>query len=263
MALNARGKVMLGLALLMLTLSGCLSGNDQVKQFDTLYASLSGQQMVPVKTTTAGGYGQLQVSAAKHVTGFVQLSGVTATDVVIYAAPRGSNDTAIMPIASLSDQGGGRWEITDAPLSDGEHQAFLNEEFYFLVEASGGLIRGQLDTRVLAKNATLNGNQVVPPVSSTASATGILVVDVPTDIANGAVRMASGSPTPTDVKLYQGAANFNGSEIAALDQSSSDLDLWLLAPTPLGALQLSDFQVGNSYFEVSTNGTAEIRGQIQ
>lgn len=117
---------------------------------------------------------------------------------------------------------------------------------------------------IVSKTAALSGGEVVPPVVTGASGSGILDVSMETGVVRGSVTLQALPLTAvTAVHVHEGARGVNGSIVIALTNSGTGV--WSVpSDKVLTTAQVNSFIAGNLYFNVRTdaNPNGELRGQI-
>jgi hypothetical protein len=107
----------------------------------------------------------------------------------------------------------------------------------------------------------LSGDQEIPPVTTTGSATGIFSI-APDKTVRGSVTIAG--MTPTVVHIHEAPAGKNGPIVIPLAQTANNV--WSV---PEGAkltdAQYESYKAGNLYYNVHSVAyrAGEIRGQIK
>ena len=227
-------------------------------------ATLDGTQETPPKTTNGFGAGVLVVDESSgKVRGFVVTSGlVDPTAAHVHIAARGTPGAIIVPLTGGPDL----WVVPDAaaPLTADQIAAFKTDGLYFNVHTKAnpdGEIRGQIDKAGTVRQASLDGAQEIPPVTTAALGAGILSVDDATGKVGGFIVTAG--LTGTQAQVYQAARGTRGPIIVPLTGGPS---LWVV-PDGAGAATPAErtaFAADGLYYEVHTtaNPNGEIRGQL-
>jgi hypothetical protein len=186
------------------------------------FAALSGTNEVPAVTTTAAGTGVLALnSTTNQISGFVRTTGITATAAHIHEAAAGVNSAVIVPLTQ-TPAGSGLWVVPAGQiLTAGQAASFNAGSLYFNVHSAanpGGEIRGQImPATVKIGNATLDGTTEVPAASTTASGTGIMVLNSVTRLVYGNISTSGISGTAAHV--HEAAAGVNGPVIVPMTQT--------------------------------------------
>jgi hypothetical protein len=227
-------------------------------------ATLDGTQETPPKTTKGFGAGVLEVDESNgKVRGFVVTFGlVDPTAAHVHIAARGTPGAIIVPLTGGPDL----WVVPDAaaPLTADQLAAFKTDGLYFNVHTKAnpdGEIRGQIDKAGTVRQASLDGAQEIPPVTTAALGAGILSVDDATGKVGGFIVTAG--LTGTQAQVYQAARGTRGPIIVPLTGGPS---LWVV-PDGAGAATPAErtaFAADGLYYEVHTtaNPNGEIRGQL-
>ena len=183
------------------------------------FALLSGDNEVPAVTTAALGTAVLALDpVTSQISGFIKSSGIVATAAHIHEAAAGIDGPIIVTLAE-TPPGSGIWVVpAGATLSATQVDSFNADNLYYNVHSianPGGEIRGQiLAATVKLGNATLEGANEVPSVTTTASGTGIISL-------NSITKQVSGNISTTGVlgtaaHVHEGAAGVNGPVIVPL-----------------------------------------------
>ena len=226
--------------------------------------SMSPAQEVPINTTTASGTGLMVVDpVTKKFTARITLTGMTATAAHIHNAAIGSNGPVIFPLTETVP-GSGIWAAAaDATLTDAQIALLNAGSLYFNAHSTafaGGQVRGQIGRNV--RTASLNGAQEIPLTYSTASGTGILVVDPVTRAASGGITISG--MTAIAAHIHLAAAGLNGPVIVPLTDAGGGV-FNVPAGSVLSADQFRAYKQGELYFNAHSiaNPSGEIRGQIR
>ena len=108
---------------------------------------------------------------------------------------------------------------------------------------------------------TLSGNQEIPPVTTSASGTGTIVIEADKSVS-GSVTISGMSVTVAHI--HEAAAGGNGPIVFPLIKVSDNV--WTVrAGTNLTDAQYESYKAGNLYFNMHsyTHKAGEIRGQIR
>jgi len=253
-------------------------------------ATLTGAGENPPNASTATGRGAIVVNpTTMEITGGMTFSGLTPTTGGhhIHQAPAG-NPTGNGPVIIgllLGSDGATAVVPPNTMLTQAQYNALLAGELYFNVhstnnlcppapDCSAGEIRGQINVSggVIAAVASLNGAQEFPPVTTTATGKGTLVVDSATrdiiiayvthDVANAdAAHIHSGLGPGTNGGVIVGFPNLDTN----FDGAGTNL-AFPPAGSQMTAQNVSDFLINYLYFNVhsTANGNpgGEIRGNI-
>lgn len=242
-----------------------LTDNYAVATFD-----LSGKQEVPMVNTMASGDGYALVDTTDYS---VELTVVTsnlddATAAHIHTGRIGTNGDVLVALEQ-STTDAGTW-VTPA-------NTMINADIFAVLASGGhyvnvhtpantsGEIRGQILTdNYQLVTFPLTGMQEVPAVDTMASGSGYALVNM--DNYHLELRaLTEGVSDATAAHIHTGRIGMNGDVLAALEQSSDNINLW---QTPENILIDADtFAVlssGGHYVNVHTpaNPSGELRGQI-
>jgi mono/diheme cytochrome c family protein len=216
------------------------------------FAALSGANEVPAVTTTASGTGVLTLDPANGmIRGFVKTTGITGTAAHIHEGAVGVAGPVIIPLAE-TPVGSGFWIVpAGQTLTPGQVASFNAGNLYFNVHSTanpGGEIRSQIvAATVKIGNAALDGAKEVPPVTTSASGTGIMVLNSVTRLVAG--NLSTTGMTGTAAHVHEGATGVNGPVI---------IPLTLTPPLGVSTASLPDGAVGAAYSQplAATGGTA-------
>jgi len=227
--------------------------------FSTL---LSGDQEVPANTTKASGYGTVVLDpATKTISGVLVTSGIVGIAAHIHDGLPGVSGPVAIPLSG----GPTVWTVpAGTVLTDAQVARLTAGAYYYNVHttaAPNGEIRGQLAQQV--RFAALTGASEVPPVTTTASGTGVLAFSPTTGQISGFVKTSG--ITGTVAHIHEAAAGVSGGVIVPLTQTPAGSGVWVVAAgQTLTQSQIASFNAGNLYFNVhsAANPSGEIRGQI-
>jgi hypothetical protein len=231
---------------------------------DVFAASMSPAQEVPPPASTATGSGWLSLDPmTRKFTARITVSGMAATAAHIHEAAPGASGPIVFPLSETA-AGSGVWvSAPDATLSAAQLATLAAGGLYFNAHSAaypGGEIRGQIGRSVAF--ARLSGAEEVPPTSSLATGTGILVVEPVTRAASGSITLTG--LVANAAHIHIGAAGTNGPVIVPLTNTVGNV--WTVPTnTRLTADQLKAFKQGNLYYNAHSTlfPGGEIRGQIR
>jgi hypothetical protein len=111
-------------------------------------------------------------------------------------------------------------------------------------------------------SATLNGGEVIPAVTSNASAAAAIIVDLNTRQIKATVITAD--VTATGVNAHEGIKGINGAEVIPFTETSPGRGVWTAASI-LSAEQLEKLKTGTYYINIKSAAfpDGEIRGQVR
>ena len=233
-------------------------------------AKLDGTQENPSVTTTARGTGSFVLNAAGTQLHYhIVFNGLTHTAAHFHNAAAGTNGGVVKDLSFTNNAATGVWSSSDAsqPLTDALLTELLNGRLYVNVHTSanpGGEIRGQvLMTSGVGFMAAIQGGQENPPITTTASGTGSVVLNT-----NGTVgyEVTVTGLTPTASHFHNAPTGTNGGVVKniALTNNSASGTWTSSDPTqPLSDLLLRELIKERLYVNVHTSAFAggEIRGQ--
>jgi len=125
-----------------------------------------------------------------------------------------------------------------------------------LFAAYGGAAWGQQEVKV-----TLSGSQEIPPVTTSASATGVITVGADKSV-RGSVTVSGISPSAAHI--HEAPAGTNGPIIIPLVKTGDNV--WSVAEgAKMSDAQFESYKAGNLYYNVhsATYKGGELRGQIK
>jgi len=241
----------------------------------TFFARLDGSQHEPpvVSDGTGSGFFALSedLTVMRYQITVCDLSSII-TEAHFYKGVFGVAGEVVKTISFSSSMASGEWSATDAtqPLTAELVAALLNGEIYVSVHTAGnqdGEIRGQLiATSGIATMTTLTGSQEVPPVNTTASGTGIFVL-------NREMTEISFDMTVCGLSGPVVQAHFNNSAFGTTGLRMREISfagktargIWRPTdPQRLTPQLVKEFLSGKIYVNVHTmnNQSGEIRGQL-
>jgi hypothetical protein len=229
---------------------------------NTFSALMSGAQEVPVNASTASAYSTFVLDpVANTISGVLVTNGIAGTAAHIHKGAPGVSGPVIFPLTG----GPTIWTLAPTPISAAQITDLTTGQNYVNVHSTalpGGELRGQLTQQL--RFGALSGANEVPPVTSTASATGVLALDPTTNLVSGFVKTSGIAGTVAHV--HEAAAGVNGSVIVPLTETPAGSGLWVVSASqaPLTATQVASFNAGNLYFNVhsAAHPGGEIRSQI-
>jgi hypothetical protein len=147
--------------------------------------------------------------------------------------------------------------------------ALYNGQLYVNIHTGSnplGEIRGQIIFPTAAITTVLSGGEEVPAVTTTATGTGNITVNLGTGAVSGSVTFTGLSSNATLGHIHAGAAGANGGPVISLTGGAGGTSgTWTVpAGTVLAAADLTALINGGLYVNIHTvnNGGGEIRGQI-
>jgi len=246
----------------------------------TFKANLTGAQEVPAVTTNATGTAVLTLTPAGGLNFIVTANGLSGPigGAHFHLGAAGTNGPIIRDITN-SFSGGttatGSWRNTDTPaLVDSVIAAFMAGRIYINIHTAAnpnGEIRGQvLMSSGTSLTASLEGNQEVPAVTTTAKGTAALSLSSVGGVGlvyNITVNGLSG--TITGAHFHLGSIGFNGPVVRDIKNDFKGNTATGVWRTGTGSGALVDSLIvalltGRMYLNIHTaaNPNGEIRGQI-
>lgn len=233
---------------------------------DVRTAVLAGAQEAPPNASTATGKGVVIVDpATRAMSASVTTTGVAGTAAHIHEEVVGVSGAVVFPLTQTA-AASGIW-TGSATLTEAQYTALKSGRFYFNVHSAAfaaGEIRGQIGP--VFGTAAMTGAAEVPPNASTATGTGVIVVD-PVTLAVS-VGMKTVGVVGGNVAHVHGpaASGVNAPAIVPLTQSATIAGNWSAASgAVLTSAQLASLIAGNLYFNAHSLPTypgGEVRGQI-
>lgn len=233
---------------------------------EVVFTDLSGDQEVPAVASAASG---LAASTVNLETGSLTLhlrtSGAdNASAAHLHEGFAGSNGGVLVGL----DQDGGddaHWFVTEAVLDAAALADYRDGRSYVNLHTPanpGGEIRGQVVPQdILVLFTAMDGDQVVPPVTTAAQGTLATTANTKTRrvVANA---NTTGVDDATSAGIHNAPAGQNGPEVLPLAETGTGV--WSAETEPLEADAWFAFRAGELYAQVATPAEAdgEIRGQI-
>ena len=229
-----------------------LSGGEEVPRID---ADASGSAALTFEATTRRTFAHLTLAGLDD-----------ATAAHVHRAFAGANGAIVVPLAQ-DGSAAEHWFADDVELTEEDFDAAARGELYFNAHNAAhpdGVIRGQIVPDGIEVLFTeMDGDQVVPPVTTTATGLAATTTDLTTRSFVANVN-TSGLTDETSGSINLGAAGANGDVLVELTQDSEDPTHWSAAPITLDTAQFAAYEAGETYAIIATDahGAGEIRGQI-
>ncbi|MGE5352419.1 MAG: CHRD domain-containing protein [Acidobacteriota bacterium] len=236
----------------------------------SLSTTLSGDQEVPAVVSVGSGTGTFLLTDAGLVYS-ITVNGLSdPTEAHFHLGALGVSGEVVKPLSISSNRIVGIWSKTDpaAPLTDRWITALLTDSLYVNVHTKAhteGEIRGQIHLEGgIGFYANMTGAQEVPPVNSTAKATGYFVLTHKGLVFNITV---SSKDSIIAAQFYKAPAGMIGGVVRTLNELKGNqaVGIWKFDDAePLSNDILSELMRGNIYLNFMTdkNRTGEIRGQL-
>lgn len=229
----------------------------------TMSITMTGDQQVPAVTTAATGSGSFTLDRSTGaLSGSVTLDGITATAVHIHDGEAGSNGGVIVNLAETASN---TWSVpANTVLTAAQIASFGNGALHLNAHTAAnpaGEIRGQIGREVYT--ASLSGKQETPANSSTATGSGMAVLDPATKALSGSVTVTGISATM--MHIHTGAAGATGGVAVNLSETAAGSGKWAIPfNTVLTDAQVTSLRAGELYFNAHSAAfpAGEIRGQI-
>lgn len=236
-------------------------------------ANINGAQEVPSVTTNATGTGSFvlneEMTEISYEITVCDLSGQINV-AHFHNGPFGVGASPVRNITFTGNTASGKWETTDAtqPLTPQLIQEFLAGRIYVNVHTpanTGGEIRGQLVN--VGLQASLDGNQEVPPVTTNATGTASLELSADRTSLKYDVTVCDLSGQINVAHFHNAPAGVGGNPIKTITFSGNTASgIWSAsdATQPLTSDLLTALLNGGLYVNVHTpaNSGGEIRGQV-
>jgi hypothetical protein len=245
------------------------AANVTVANNPRIAIALSPVETYPLPNSTATGTGELTFNLVTGaVTGGVTTTGIVATLAHIH---RGYAGTAGPVIVNFAQNGANpnRWEPqAGSLLTSDQVNDLMAGRLYVNVHSAAyqlGEIRGQIrPDNINVVFTTMNGNAVVPPVTTTAS--GVAATTVDALATNATVHVnATGVDDATEAHVHKAAAGANNATaLIALTKDPAAAGHWSAERQAVTAADRTDFMANGWYVDVHTpaNAAGAIRGQI-
>jgi hypothetical protein len=240
-----------------------------VNNHPVIHVVLSADQIFPKPASTAMGAGDLTfdlISGA--VTGGVNLTGINATLAHIHEGYAGENgDVQLNFVKDPADANHWTPDTTQVLTAD-QINFLLDGELYLNVHSAAyqtGEIRGQIiPDNIQVVFATLDGTQVVPAVTTTA--TGVAAVTLNKNENEASVMInGTGVDDATDAHVHVAAAGANATAaLITLQKDATTPGHWFAEDQPVVSADIDQFNANNWYVDVHTPGAPDgaIRGQF-
>ncbi|MGE5439510.1 MAG: CHRD domain-containing protein [Bacteroidota bacterium] len=251
-------------------LNGEIRGQVLVTSGTSLSTILSGDQEVPAVTSVGAGTGTFLLTDAGLVYSITVNQLSDPTEAHFHLGTLGVSGEVVKPLSISSNRIVGIWSRTDAtvPLTDRLITALLTDSLYVNVHTKAhteGEIRGQIHLEGgIGFYANMTGAQEVPPVNSTAKATGYFVLTHKGLVFNITV---NSKDSIIAAQFYRAPAGMIGGVVRTLNElkGSQAAGIWKFDdPEPLSNDILAELMKGNIYINLMTdkNRAGEIRGQL-
>ena len=250
--------------------SGELRGQILTSNFALATFGLSGDQQVPVASTSAMGNGYALVNTSTYELELViDTTGVdNATGAHIHTGDIGTNGDVLVALEQSTSDPGMWMTPADTAINADILAVLAGGGHYVNVHTPAfpdGEIRGQIVTpQYVIATFGLSGAQEVPAVTTMASGNGYALVNSLTYDLDLVVH-TNGVDDATAAHIHTGRVGMNGDVLVALEQSADDAGMWMTADDAM--LTPAIFEVlasGGHYVNVHTpaNPSGELRGQI-
>ncbi len=237
----------------------------------TVSVAMVSSEIVPDTLSSAIGIGEITVgttgSSARAISGEINLTGMTAGEVMICEAYAGDSGFAVVSL-EVDSTDPNLWRVPpDTVLTQSDMDSLWAGALYITATSDSypdGEIRGQLLTdNINLFFVEMDGTDEVP--AATTSATGIAAVTLNEATGELLVHLNSaGLVGGTAADISNAPAGSNGPLIVTLDQDSSDSSHWYSSLTPFDDLMIAALVTGEHYVNLHSASypDGEIRGQI-
>lgn len=235
----------------------------------TIRVVLSADEVVPRPVSTASGAGDLRFNLIDGaVSGGVTVSGIAATLAHIHDGFAGANGPVIVPFVQAGTDPN-RWDAQGgAVLTPDQIDGLLAGRLYVNVHSAAfpnGEIRGQIKPgNITVAFTAMTGAQVVPPVTTAASAVAATTIDSQAGTATIHI-LATGVDDATEAHVHRAAMGANNAAaLLTLSRDSVTPGHWLSEQQAVTANDRADFTNSAWYADIHTpaNPGGELRGQI-
>ncbi|WAJ72415.1 CHRD domain-containing protein [Catenovulum adriaticum] len=250
--------------------SGEIRGQILADNFALVTFALNGEQEVPAVSTDAMGSGYALIDMNDYALELqVVTSGVSdATAAHIHTGRIGTNGGVLVGLEQSTDD----MNVWKAPantnLTEAVFNTLIDGGHYVNVHTpanAGGEIRGQILTdHFNLLTFPISGSQEVPAVTTDAMGSGYALVYLLTNELE-LKAVTSGVSDATAAHIHAGILGVNGDVVVALEQDSSDTNIWMTPDnTMLEQSVLDTFLDAGHYINIHTpaNPSGQIRGQI-
>jgi len=240
-----------------------------VDNHPVIHVTLSADPIFPKPASTATAAGDLTFDLlAGKVTGGVTLTGINATTVQIREGYAGENGDVQLPFVQDAADANHWTPDPNQVLTADQINFLFDGELYLTVESAAnpdGEIRGQImPDNIQVVFASLDGTQVVPGVTTTATGQAALTLNKDENEASVMIN-STGVDDATDAHVHVAAAGSNATTaLITLQKDAADLGHWSVEDQPVASADLDQFKANNWYVDVHTPGAPEgaIRGQF-
>jgi Cu/Zn superoxide dismutase len=248
--------------------NGEIRGQLKLESDQGFYADLSGSQEVPAVSTNAYGVGAFNLSldgSKLSVNVVVQNLSGAITGAHLHTGARGATGGVVSDLTPFVSGNVISGQV--------DPSTFLNDlrsgNIYVNVHTAanpGGEIRGQLDVnKHLVFDASLNGAQEVPPVTTNAKGVGSLRLNTTMDTLYYDIVSTGLSGAITGAHIHGGAIGTAGGVLIDLTNSITGNRIkGNINGAPLTKEIINQMLVGETYLNLHTaaNPNGEIRGQV-
>jgi hypothetical protein len=248
--------------------NGELRGQIEVESDWPYKASLDGSQEIVPVTTNGTGMVTFDLSRSMrslHIRGAFENLSNTITGVVLEKVQNGNPPVVVYDLSSTLTGNIIDTEIDPDTFAIDITHGYIYLNIYTATNPTGE-IRGQLiKQKTFSFDARINGNQVVPPMPTTAIGTGLISFNSTLDTLWYDFMFSGLSSPVSSVDLYSGAPGAAGTLAATLSSNPPGNRIQgSISASALPAGFFNECLMGTTYVNVSTttNTTGEIRGQL-
>jgi trimeric autotransporter adhesin len=240
----------------------------------SMKTTLNGASEVPAVNTLGIGTAVFTVKPGTgELIGSVNFSGLSsnATLAHIHSGAAGANGGVLLALTGGAGGTSGTWTVpAGTVLAAADLSALISGGLYVNIHTANngsGEIRGQIIFPSAAIATVLTGAEEVPAVTTSATGTGNLTVNLGTGAISGSVTFTGLSSNATLAHIHSGAAGANGGVLLALAGGAGGTSgTWTVpAGTVLAAEDLNSLITDGLYLNIhsANNQGGEIRGQIK
>lgn len=235
----------------------------------TIDVEVSAAEVFPRTNSSATGTGQLTFNLVTGaVTGGVTLDGIVATLAHIHSGIAGTDGPVIVDFVQ-SGTDANRWDVeSGGALTADQVDALLAGQLYVNVHSAahpGGEIRGQIKPQGIAVAfASLDGDNVVPPVANAADGLAAMTIDETANTATVHVQ-TSGVDDATEAHVHNAPAGENASApLLTLLKDPALASHWSVEQQSITQADRDALANDTLYVDVHTPGAPNgaLRGQL-
>ena len=240
-----------------------------VDNHPTIAVTLSPLETWPLPNSTATGSGELTFDLLSGaVTGSVTVQGIPATLAHIHQGFAGTAGPVIVDFAQSTSDPNVWGPVTGGMLTAEQIDALFAGQLYVNVHSDAfpaGEIRGQIrPSNIVVLHTPMSGDEVVPAVSTRATAVAATTIDALAGTATVHVN-STGVEDATEAHVHVAATGETNEEaLLTLSQDAADPTHWFIEGEPVAAADRDSFDQNAWYVDIHTpaNPGGELRGQV-